>query len=96
MHIQVIDDRGQGDSTEEIRRLSTAAAQCGSEIRTVFAEAYANAGLVDALEIRFNRGDREILVMNCSRVQAQAVLEWQACDEQGEFESLVIHLVRSA
>jgi hypothetical protein len=95
MQIQVINDRGQHDSTAEIRRLITAAAQCGSEIRTVFAEAYASAGLIDALQIRFNRGDREILVMHCSRLQVQAVLEWQACDEKAEFEGLVIHLVRT-
>ena len=78
----------------EIDRLRVA--EFGSGIRTVFAEAYANSGLVDALEIRANRGEREILVMNCTHAQVQAVLQWQACDDDGQLEDLVVHLVREA
>ena len=39
--------------------------------------------------------DKEILVLECSRDQIQAVLEWQsATDEVVEFEDLLLHLVR--
>lgn len=96
MQIQVINDRDRDNAIAEIRRLNAAMAQFGDESRTVFAEAYAPSGLVDALEIRANRGHREILVMDCTRVQVQAVLEWQACDDEGQLEDLVIHLVRKA
>lgn len=96
MQIQVISDRDRNNAIDEIRRLNTAMAQFGDEGRTVFAEAYGAAGLVDALEIRANRGHREVLVMDCTRQQVQAVLEWQACDEEGSLEDLVIHLVRKA
>lgn len=94
MQIQVINDQEQDHAIAEISRLNMA--EFGSGSRTVFAEAYANSGLVDALEIRANRGEREILVMNCTRAQVHAVLEWQACDDEGKLEDLVIHLVREA
>ena len=94
MQIQVINERERDTAIAEIRRLNSVMAQFGDESRTVFAEAYAADGLVDALEIRANRGQREILVLDCSRQQIQAVLEWQACDDEGELEDLVIHLVR--
>lgn len=96
MQIQVINDRDRDSAVEEIHRLNAVMAEFGSESRTVFAEAYAPSGLVDVLEIRANRGHREILVMDCTRTQVQAVLEWQACDDEGELEDLVIHLVRKA
>jgi hypothetical protein len=96
MQIQVIAKRDQDHAITEIRRLNAVMSQLGYESRTVFAEAYATDGLVEILEVRANRGQREILVMECSREQVQAVLEWQACDDEGELEDLVIHLVQKA
>ncbi|MNW17215.1 hypothetical protein D3C71_2163240 [compost metagenome] len=71
-------------------------AQSGDESRTVFAEAYGTDGLIEILEVLANGSLSEILVLDCSRGQVQAVLEWQACDDEGELEDLVIHLVRKA
>lgn len=45
--------------------------------KTVQAEAYGANGLVDILEVRATDGQCEILVLNCSRLQIQAVLDWQ-------------------
>ena len=96
MQIQVINTPDRDHAIAEIRRLNAVMAEYGDESRTVFAEAYSASGLVDALEIRTNRGHREILVMDCTRQQVQAVLEWQACDDEGQLNNLVIHLVRKA
>lgn len=61
----------------------------------VQAEAYAALGLLGILEVRAARGEREILVMECSRDQIHAVLEWQSETEDCVgLEDLVIHLVR--
>ena len=96
MQIQVIVERERDNAIEEIRRLHAVMTQLGYEGRTVFAEAYGADGLVQILEVRVSGGQGEILVMDCSREQVQAVLEWQSCDDEGEFEDLVIHLVRKA
>ncbi len=94
MQIQVINNQEQDHATAEIGRLKVA--EVGSGNRTIFAEAYAICGLVDALEVRANRGEREILVLDCTDAQIRGVLEWQSWDEEGEFEDLVIHLLRKA
>jgi hypothetical protein len=96
MHIQLIVDQQQGHAIEEIRRINAVMVQLGYEGRTVFAEAYGADGLVQILEVRACGGQSEIFVMECSREQVQAVLEWQSCNDAGEFENLVIHLVRKA
>ncbi|CAM3681480.1 hypothetical protein CCOS865_02076 [Pseudomonas reidholzensis] len=62
----------------------------------VFAEAYATEGLLEILKVRVARGERGILVMNCSRAQVQAVLEWCTCDDDGKLRDLAIFLVRQA
>jgi hypothetical protein len=96
MHIQLIVEQERDNAIEEIRRINAVMTQLGYEGRTVFAEAYGADGLVQILEVRASGGQREILVMDCSREQVQAVLEWQSCDDEEEFEDLVIHLVRKA
>lgn len=96
MHIQLIVERERDNAVEEIRRINAVMTQLGYEGRTVFAEAYGADGLVQILEVRASGGQLEILVMDCSREQVQAVLEWQSCDDEGEFDDLVIHLVRKA
>jgi hypothetical protein len=63
--------------------------------KTVQADAYGADGLVDILEVRAADGQREIVVMNCSRLQIQAVLDWQSSTEDNDkFEGLELHLVR--
>lgn len=95
MHIQLV-EREQDNAAEEIRRINAVMVQLGYEGRTVFAEAYGADGLVQILEVRAAGGQSEIFVMDCSREQVHAVLEWQSCNDEGEFEDLVIHLVRKA
>jgi hypothetical protein len=96
MQIQVINDQDRDIAIAEIRRLNAVMAQFRKEGRTVYAEAYALCGLIDALEVRASRGHREILVLDCTTAQIQAVMEWRSWDEDGDFEDLVIHLVRKA
>lgn len=96
MQIQVVAgaDRRDGKSLQD--RVSQLLSELGNDHRkTVQAEAYGTNGLVDILEVRATDGQREILVLNCSRLQIQAVLEWRSCTEDtNEFEDLVLHLVR--
>lgn len=97
MHIQVIADPSSVGSLAEIKRLGAVMEALGYASNTVYAEAYGGAGLVSILEVRAMRGQKEILIVDCTRDQVQAVLEWQACDDdQGLYEDLVIHLVRKA
>ena len=93
MHIQLIVEREQGNAIDEIRRINAVMVLRGYEGRTVSAEAYGTDGLIQILEVRVSGGQREILVMDCSREQVQAVLEWQSCDDEGELEDLTLHLV---
>lgn len=60
----------------------------------VQADAYAVEGLLDILEVRAGRGEREILVLACSPAQVQAVLEWSCLHDDGELQGLEIYLVR--
>jgi hypothetical protein len=92
MQIQVV--AGTAKSLQD--RTSQLINELGNDHRkTVQAEAYGANGLVDILEVRATDGLREILVLNCSRLQIQAVLEWRSCTEDtNEFEDLVLHLVR--
>lgn len=95
MQIQVITEYARENAIQEIHRLNAVAAQRGEESRTTYAEAYGADGLVEILEIRANRGHREILVLDCSREQIQAVLEWQSeTGDHPRLNNLVIHLVR--
>jgi len=92
MQIQVV--AGTAKSLQD--RTSQLLNELGNDHRkTVQAEAYGANGLVDILEVRATDGQREILVLNCSRLQIQTVLEWRSCTEDtNEFEDLVLHLVR--
>ncbi|WP_027615438.1 hypothetical protein [Pseudomonas sp. LAIL14HWK12:I9] len=60
----------------------------------IYADAYAAEGLLEILEVRVARGERGILVMDCTRAQVQAVLEWSSCDDDGQLQDLEIFLVR--
>lgn len=61
----------------------------------VHADAYAVDGLREMLEVRAARGEREMMVLQCSREQIQAVLEWQLeAEDAVDLEGLIIHLAR--
>lgn len=94
MQIQVINTTRDGVSSDVVGTVIAGLKQTPDGLPIVHAEAYAADGLVGILEVRAVRGEREILVMDCSRAHVQGVLEWNSCDDDGKFEDLVIHLVR--
>ena len=97
MHIQVITGYRTKFERELIGRfLKELKEYLGEDSKPVHAEAYGAEGLVQILEVRaVNEG--EILVLDCSREQINAVLEWQsATDEDTSLDNLLIHLVRKA
>jgi hypothetical protein len=94
MHIQVITGDGPNRERSRLRHIKGLQDWLGETTKTVHAEAYGAAGLIEILEVRAVN-EREILVLNCSREQIQAVLEWQsATDDVAEFEDLLIHMVK--
>jgi hypothetical protein len=94
MHVQVITGDGPNGETFRLRHIKGLQDWLGETAKTVHAEAYGAAGLVEILEVRAVN-EQEILVLDCSREQIQAVLEWQsATDEVIELEDLVLHLVK--
>lgn len=95
MQIQVINYSRDEDSSDLIPFIVAGLKQTPDGLPIVHAGAYAVEGLVGILEVRAVRGEREILVMDCSRAHVQGVLEWSSCDDGGRFEDLVIHLVRT-
>ncbi|NBA97948.1 hypothetical protein [Pseudomonas sp. R5(2019)] len=95
MHIQVITGAGRDGATRRLRYVKELQDWFGEANKTVHAEAYGAAGLIEILEVRAADGQREILVLECSVEQIQAALEWQSeTDEVVELENLVLHLVR--
>ncbi|MGY2313574.1 hypothetical protein ACW9I6_02720 [Pseudomonas sp. SDO5522_S412] len=94
MHVQVITGDGPQGETNRLRHLKELNVWFNESGKIVHAEAYDPAGLVAILEVRAAT-EREFLVLECSREQIQAVLEWQSeTDEFIEFENLLLHLVR--
>lgn len=94
MQVQVIIREGQDGRGNVLRHLKELQDWIGEPAKTIYAEAYGASGLVEILEVRA-ANEREILVLDCSRDQIQAVLEWQSTTEDMiELEELVIHLVR--
>ena len=94
MQIQVITGEGRDGATKQFKHLKELQELIVRANQMVYAEAYSAAGLVEILEVR-GATEKELLVLQCTRQQIQAVLEWQsAMDEVIELENLVIHLVR--
>lgn len=94
MQVQIITGDGRDGSENMLKHLKELQDWIGEPAKTVYAEAYGAGGLIEILEVRA-ANEKEILVLDCSREQIQAVLEWQsATDEVIELEGLVIHLVR--
>lgn len=94
MQIQVINYSRTQESSDLIPFIIANLKETPDGLPIVYAQAYAVDGLVGILEVRAVRGEREILVMECSRAHVQGVLEWNSCDDAGKFEDIVIHLVR--
>ena len=98
MHIQVITGTGPHGITsrlQHVKEIQQWLSETVGKHSTVHAEAYGAAGLVEILEVHAADGNEEILVLDCSTEQIQAVLEWQSeTDEVVELENLVLHLVR--
>ncbi|WP_268799045.1 hypothetical protein [Pseudomonas huanghezhanensis] len=94
MQIQVINSSGDDDSSDVIGTVIAGLKQTPDGLPIVHAGEYAADGLVGILEVRAVRGEREILVVDCSRAHVQSVLEWNSCDDDRKFEDVVIHLVR--
>ncbi|RBJ81300.1 hypothetical protein C3L29_016645 [Pseudomonas sp. MWU12-2534b] len=91
MQIQLLDSkRGRAHLRDVQSRLEFA----GIEVRIIDADAYSTEGLLEIVEIQVARGDRHLLVDNCSRAQVYEVLEWQSCDDEELLRDLEIHLVR--
>ncbi|AZF13848.1 hypothetical protein [Pseudomonas sp. R3-18-08] len=94
MHVQVITGQGRDGATKQLKHLKELQEWIGEASQMVHAEAYSAAGLVEILQVR-GATEQELLVLECTREQIQAVLEWQsATDEVIELENLVLHLVR--
>lgn len=97
MQIQVITTDQQGTPFDLLKEVTGRLEKNSHGYPIVYASAYAEAGLVEILEVRACRGERELLVMECNARQIQAVLEWQSAAEQDvDLEDLVLHLVRKA
>jgi hypothetical protein len=96
MQIQVLAESAFDTSARLQDRIAEVLNQLGNDHRkTVQADAYGADGLVDILEVRATDNQREILALNCSRLQIQAVLDWQSSTEDNnEFEGLELYLVR--
>jgi len=95
MQIEVITESGSGNSAEFISHLIARLKQTDDGMPVVHANAYAVDGLLDVLDIRASRGEREMVVMGCSQDQIQAVLRWRSENcENDDLQDLVIHLVR--
>lgn len=96
MDIHVIKSDWAIESPDLMGFITARLTASAGEVPCVFAEAYAADGLLEILEVRVARGERGILVMDCSRDQVQAVLEWSSCDDEGQLQCLEIFLVRRA
>jgi hypothetical protein len=94
MHVQIISGDGQNGETVRLKLLKGLGDWLGQSWQAVHADAYCAATLIEILEVRAST-EREILVLECSREQIQAVLEWQsATEEVVEFEDVLLHMVR--
>ncbi|MBK5415068.1 hypothetical protein [Pseudomonas sp. TH31] len=94
MHVQVITGDGSIRDSFLLKRVSGQLDWLGVTIKTVYAEAYGGAALVEILHVCAAH-KRELLVLGCTGEQIRSVLEWQSATyEMIELEDLVIHLVK--
>lgn len=97
MQIQVITgDAGTGKTTK-LRSIEAQQLAEGRQVGIIHADAYSHHGLLGIMEVRLERGERTLLVDDCSSKQIEEVLQWQKEAEGNEqFKGLAIHLVRRA
>jgi len=97
MQVHVITgDAGTGKTTK-LRSIETQQLAEGKQAGIIHADAYSHHGLLGIMEVRLERGERTLLVDDCSIKQIDEILQWQkeaAGNEQ--LEDLAIHLVRRA
>ncbi|WP_060538532.1 hypothetical protein [Pseudomonas sp. NBRC 111125] len=94
MDIHVINSDWKVEAPDLMGFVTTRLPASPEAVPYIYADAYAADGLLEILEVRVARGERGILVMDCTRAQVQAVLEWSSCDDDGQLQDLEIFLVR--
>ena len=97
MQIQVITNNNGTGKTTKLRLIEAQQLAEGKQAGIIHADAYSHQGLLGIMEVRLERGERTLLVDDCSNKQIEEVLQWQeeaAGNEQ--LKGLVIHLVRQA
>ncbi|MCD5982730.1 hypothetical protein [Pseudomonas sp. CDFA 610] len=95
MQIQVMSEQLSGHAVDPISVVIAGLKRTDQGYPVIHADAYAIGGLLEILDIRAARGERELMVLQCSREQIQAVLEWQSeTEDVANLEDLIIHLVR--
>lgn len=95
MQIQVISGEEATGKTRKLRAIEAALLGAGKEASIIHAESYAAEGLLRIMEVRVHKGQRTLMVDDCTRQQIDAVLEWQSTVEDDEqYNDLIVHLVR--
>lgn len=97
MQIQVITGEMATGKTTKLRTIEAALLSEGKDASIIHAESYAASGLLRIMEVRIHKGQRTLLIDDCTRQQIDAVLEWQsAVEEDDQYDDLIVHLVRKA
>lgn len=97
MQVHVITGNAGTGKTTKLRLIEVQQLAEGKQAGIIHADAYSHQGLLGIMEVRLERGERTLLVDDCSSKQIDEVLQWQkeaAGNEQ--LKGLVIHLVRQA
>lgn len=77
MQIQVMSELPLDPAVDPVSMVIAGLKRTEHGYPVVHADAYAVDGLLEILDVRAARGEREMMVLQCSREQIQAVLEWQ-------------------
>lgn len=89
-------DAGTGKTTK-LRSIEAQQLAEGKQAGIIHADAYSHEGLLGIMEVRLERGERTLLVDDCSIKQIDEILQWQKEASGNErFKDLAIHLVRRA
>ncbi|MHA6126276.1 hypothetical protein ACX3YD_08755 [Pseudomonas fluorescens group sp. PF-1] len=97
MQVQVITgDAGTGKTTK-LRSIEARQLAEGKQAGIIHADVYSHKGLLEIMEVRLERGERTLLVDDCSSKQIDEVLKWQKeATGNEQLQGLEIHLVRRA
>ncbi len=95
MQIQVMSEFPLDPAVDSVSMVIAGLKRTEHGYPVVHADAYAVDGLLEILDVRAARGEREMMVLQCSREQIQAVLEWQLeAEDAVDLEDLIIQLAR--